>query len=124
MNDSSVILAALGIMGTIVGALVWLLKKLFNQNDTTVKEGNKVNLKLAASIDKLAEASQEQVKHSREEASKQRSFEKLVIAKLDELGEKADRNHDALINHPAVHAEHVEHQTIVTQEPAKEVMHG
>ncbi|WP_437770603.1 hypothetical protein [Arthrobacter sp. KNU40] len=116
MNDSAVILAALGIMATIVGALVWLLKKLFTQNDTTVKEGNKVNLKLAASIDKLAEASNEQIKQSRDQASKQRKFEELVIKKLDELGAKADRNHDAIVNKQTVREQHVEHQTVVTQE--------
>ena len=44
--ENAVAIAALGILGTVVAALIWLLKKLFNQNDTTIKELTAVLAKL------------------------------------------------------------------------------
>lgn len=47
MQDTTVILAALAIVATLTGALVWLLKKQFTQNDTTIRESTKAINKLA-----------------------------------------------------------------------------
>lgn len=46
---SEVVLSALAIVATIAGALVWLLKKLFEQNSTTLKS-------LSESLDKNSDA--------------------------------------------------------------------
>ncbi|WP_427007207.1 hypothetical protein [Pseudarthrobacter sp. H2] len=98
MNGAEVAIAALGIMATVVGVLVWLLKKLFTQNDTTLKEGNAANLELAKSINKLATASEEQVRLGREQATAREKWEALVVKKLDAIDKKADRNYEASIN--------------------------
>lgn len=113
MNGVEVALAALGIMATIVAALVWLLKKLFNQSDTTLKEGNKSQLELAKSINKLATASEEQVRLGRERDAEQREFQKEVLHNLKTLNEKADKTFEA-VNHAPVTIEkqHVEKQVV------------
>lgn len=116
MFGEAIVLAALGIMATITAALVWLLKKLFTQNDTTLREGNKVSLRLSMSIDKLAAASEEQIKATRERTQKDQRWQELVIKKLDHLDVKADRNHDAIIDNQVVKKQTVKHQTVQSQE--------
>lgn len=54
MQDS-ITLSALAIVGTIVGALVWLLREQFKQNNTTIKESTKAINKLADVMDKFSE---------------------------------------------------------------------
>ena len=51
--ENAVAIAALGILGSVVAALVWLLKKLFTQNDTTLTKNTNINASLAKSIDNL-----------------------------------------------------------------------
>lgn len=118
VGGEGVALAALGIMATTVGVLVWLLKKLFNQNDTTLKEGNKANLELAKSINKLAIASEEQTRVGRERDAEQREFQKEVLHNLQTLNEKADKTFDAVSN-PTVT---IEKQTVQNQVVQQEVV--
>lgn len=112
MFGESIVLAALGIMATIVGVLVWLLKKLFTQNDTTIRQNNKVNLKLSEAIERMSLAAEEQIRSSKERAQKDQRWQELVVKKLDELDTKADRNYDATINKQVVHEQTVQHQTV------------
>lgn len=113
MNGIEVALAALAIMATTVAALIWLLKKLFNQNNTTLKEGNKANLELAKSINKLATASEEQTRVGRERDAEIREFQKEVLHSLQTLNDKADKTFDA-VSHASVTIEkqHVEKQVV------------
>lgn len=113
MSGVEVALAALGIMATIVAALVWLLKKLFNQNDTTLKEGNIANLELAKSINKLATASEEQTRLGRERDAEQREFQKEVLHNLKTLNEKADKTYTAVSEKPVtIEKQHVQNQVV------------
>lgn len=48
MLESAVILSALGIVSALAGALIWLLKKLFTQNEVILA-------KVSNSIDKLSD---------------------------------------------------------------------
>lgn len=98
MGGSEVALAALGIMATIVGVLVWLLKKLFTQNESTIKENSKSNSLLATSITRLANASEEQVRAARTRDEEHRSFQAHVVEKLDLIEVGVDRTHKALVN--------------------------
>lgn len=111
MDDSAIIITSLGIMGTMVGVLVWLIKKQFDQNDTNVKESNSTNRMLAASINKLSVASERQVDAIEASREENREFQKLVISKLDQIDDKADRNLNA-ITKQTVKEQTVEHQTI------------
>lgn len=123
MTGVEVALAALGIMATTVGVLVWLLKKLFNQNDTTLKEGNKANLELAKSINKLAIASEEQTRVGRERDAEQREFQKEVLHNLQTLNDKADKTFDAVSHAPVtIEQQHVEKQ-VVQQEVVESKSH-
>lgn len=113
MGGEGVALAALGIMATTVGVLVWLLKKLFNQNDTTLKEGNKANLELAKSINKLASASEEQTRVGRERDAEQREFQTQVLHSLQLLNKKADKTYNAVSRAPVnIEQQHVEKQVV------------
>lgn len=116
MNGVEVALAALGIMATIVAALVWLLKKLFNQNDTTLKEGNRSQLELAKSINKLAAASEEQTRVGRERDAEQREFQREVLHSLKTLNEKADQTFEAVSKAPVtIEKQHVQNQVVQTE---------
>lgn len=114
MNGVEVALAALAIMATVVAALVWLLKKLFTQSDTTLKEGNKASVQLANSIDRLATASEEQIKSGRERDAEQIKFQRVVLKSLATLDEKADRNYEATSNMNVTH-QHVQNQVVQTE---------
>lgn len=113
MNGIEVALAALAIMATTVAALIWLLKKLFNQNNTTLKEGNKANLELAKSINKLATASEEQTRAGRERDAEQREFQEQVLANLKSLNAKADKTYRAVTAKPiTIEQQHVQNQVV------------
>lgn len=112
MFGESIVLAALGIMATVVGVLVWLLKKLFTQSDTTIKENNKANQKLALSIERLAESGEEQIKAYMTRREEERQWQELIVKKLDVLDKKADRNHDAIVGKQVVQEQTVQHQTV------------
>lgn len=114
MNGVEVALASLGIMATVIAALVWLLKKLFTQGDTTLKEGNKANVALANSIDRLATASEEQIRSGRERDVEQIKFQKLVLKQLKTLDEKADLVIEATTN-VTVGTQHVQNQVVQTE---------
>lgn len=99
MTGVEVALAALGIVGTVVGALVWLLKGLFTQNQNVLAE-------LTSAIKSLKET----LSNTDEET---RRFQVLVIKKLDNLDKKADRNHQATVQ---IREQKVLHQTVFNQE--------
>ena len=106
----AIVIATLGIMGTMVGVLVWLIKKQFDQNDTNTKESNTTNRSLAASINRLSVASEKQIEATQESRDENRRFQERVINKLDTIDEKADRNFTA-IKTQTIKTQTVEHQT-------------
>lgn len=111
MPGEAVVLAVVGVMGTMVGVLVWLIKKQFDQNDTNTKESNTTNRQLAASINRLSVASEKQIEATQESREENRRFQALVISKLDQIDEKADRNLNAIVKQTVVQ-QTVEHQTV------------
>jgi hypothetical protein len=111
MTGEAVALAALGVMATMVGVLVWLIKKQFDQNDTTIKDSNSASRELASSITKLSIASERQVEAIKQSREEQQVFQERVIAKLDVIDDKADRNFSAVQNINIKH-QVVEHQTV------------
>lgn len=98
-------------MATMVGVLVWLIKKQFDQNDTTIKDSNSASRELASSITKLSVASERQVEAIKQGREEQQAFQERVIAKLDIIDDKADRNYTA-ITKQTVKEQTVEHQTV------------
>lgn len=99
MTGIEVALAALGILGTVVGALVWLLKGLFTQNQTVLSELTSAIKSLKDTLSKTDEET--------------RKFQVLVVKKLDNLDKKADRNHQATVQ---IREQKVLHQTVINQE--------
>ena len=81
--ENAVAIAALGILGGVVTALIWLLKRLFNQNDTTLKLNTEINANLAKSIDNLNDTMLSNDKNRIE-------FQTGVIATLKKLSEVQD----------------------------------
>lgn len=113
----SLIVTLGGIITLTVGALIWMLKNQFKQNTITIQGANKANRMLAESIEKLAKASDEQIRVTREQDVERRKFEKYVITKLDTIDNKADRNYNAVVKNMKVDTLNarqvtVEHETV------------
>lgn|GEM_PF-6292784 len=92
MGDNGVILASLGIVATVCGALIWVVKFLFTKNDKT-------NNRLASSIEKSANASNALQKSLADRDARDHEFQRDVIASLakvslslDQLDRKSDVN--------------------------------
>ena len=83
--DDAVSLAALGIVATVCGAMVWLLKGLFKQNDGTLKEVAKNNALLADSIKKLAVAGNKQTEAIERQELATEKWQKYVTEQFDNL---------------------------------------
>lgn len=83
-------LAVVAIFATMVGVLVWLIKEQFKQSATSTKESNESNRLLAESINKLSNASEEQIRASKARDEEQRTFQQHVIDKLGSIDGKAD----------------------------------
>lgn len=81
--ENAVSIASLGVLGTVTGALIWFLKKLFTQNDTTLRENTMANKCLATSIDNLNETMK------LNEAS-QKAFQAGVVASLSKISSVQD----------------------------------
>lgn len=112
MDGSSVALAALGVVATISGALVWLLKKLFTQNDDTLKALAKSNGILASSIDKLAVSSEKQTNVIEKQEKSAEQWQKYVKLRFDKL-EKLSTD---ILDTQVVKEQTVNHQTVINKE--------
>jgi len=74
--ENAVAIASLGILGSVVASLIWLLKKLFNQNDTTIKDLTVILDKLNTSINI--------------DDTDRREFQTCVVNTLSKLSENQD----------------------------------
>nr|WP_218681350.1 hypothetical protein [Rhodococcus qingshengii] len=84
MNGAEVALAALGILATIAGALIWTVKFMLTKNDQTLN-------KLAKSIDKSANASDALQKSLRERDARDHEFQQEVIKNFAKVSNSLDR---------------------------------
>jgi hypothetical protein len=85
MDQSDIALAALGIVATLAAALIWLLKKLFNQNTVTLKHLSDSSNNLARSIEQLSKVSERQTKIIERQESSDSEWQKYVATRFDEL---------------------------------------
>lgn len=88
--EDSITLSALGIVATLAGAMVWLLKGLFKQNDGTLKEVAKNNALLADSIKKLAVAGNKQTEAIERQEVATEKWQKYVTEQFDDLQKTTD----------------------------------
>lgn len=102
MTGVEVALAALAIVSTVVGALVWVLRELFKQNQSVIG-------KLSVSLDHLTDTLQKS-------DADRLGFERNVLNRLVSIDQKADRNYQATIR---VKEQTVMHQTVLQQEEVK-----
>lgn len=92
MEGEAVLLAVVGVMASMAGVLVWLIKKQFEQNSTQIEnnqkiqsESNAANLLLATSINNLSNAADKQVKAIEEGQEEQRKFQESVLSQLGSI---------------------------------------
>lgn len=85
MLESTVILAALGIVATISGAMVWLLKKLFTQNEDTIKQNTTATMELSKSINRLSEASIKQSNALEHQERATQEWQQYVVTRFDTI---------------------------------------
>lgn len=88
--EDSITLSALGIVATLAAAMIWLLKRLFKQNDVTLKEVAKNNALLADSIEKLAVAGDKQTEAIERQEIATEKWQKYVTKRFDELKRTTD----------------------------------
>ena len=108
MLESTVVLAALGIVATISGALVWLLRKLFTQNDDTIKQNTSATIELSKSINKLSEASLKQSSTFEHQERATQEWQDYVITRFDNI----DSNTLKLLGSGEAKVQVIEHQVI------------
>lgn len=89
MDGAEVALSALLIVGTLCGALIWLLKKLFAQNENVLT-------RLATSLDGLAELLKSQQENEEERRREHEEFKAELVRMFTQIDEKQDRNYNAL----------------------------
>ena len=106
-EQTSVALAALGIVASITTALVWLLKKLYDQNATTLKQLSRSSNNLANSIEQLSRVSERQSKIIERQEKAADEWQKYVVARFDKLDSTGEQ-----ILKQTVREQTVLHQTI------------
>lgn len=102
----SIVLTALGIVATIAGALVWLLKKLFTQNEDTIRQNTLATIELSKSINGLSAASSKQVTTLENQEKATKEWQQYVIGRFDGLEHLVSQD---------VKQQTVEHQTVINQ---------
>lgn len=111
MSEQGVALASLGILGTAVGSLIWLIKNLFNQNTVTL-------IKLSDSIDKSAKASDKLTSTLAKNEEKNRQFQQQVLNSFEHQNVILES-----INHNTVEVlRHVSTPTVETQIVKKQIV--
>lgn len=89
-----VALAALGIAATMGSALVWLLKKLYNQNDSTIKQNTAAVSKLVSTLSNLNRSIDAQVKAENEFRTKITELLLTIDGKIDTVQISIDKCKD------------------------------
>lgn len=107
-GETEVALAALGIVATLAGALIWLLKKLFAQNTSTLKHLSESSNNLAQSINQLSKVSERQTRIIERQEKSDIEWQKYVTRRFDNL----DAVGSKLLNQ-RIDNQLVEHQTVV-----------
>lgn len=113
MTDPVSDTAVVAVLATAVGFLGWIIKKQFNQNNTTVREATKANqqntqayIRLSHVIEKLEESISKRDENDRQ-------FQEHVIAVLTKLSEKQDVIHETInTTNMTVQNLYVKHQEV------------
>ncbi len=117
-GGSEVALAALTIVATLAAALIWLLKKLFAQNTSTLKHLSDSSNNLAQSISQLSLVSERQTRIIERQEESDVEWQKYVARRFDNL----DVVGSQLLNQN-VNTQLVEHQTIVNSTTDEQVIY-
>ena len=86
--EDSITLSALGIVATLAGAMIWLLKGLFKQNNGTLKEVARNNALLADSIEKLSVTGDKQTEAIERQEIATEKWQKYVTKRFDRIDEE------------------------------------
>lgn len=95
----------IAIVTVVFVGLIWLIKKQFDQSNTTIQGANKANTALAESIEKLTVATQQQSDSMSARDKRDHDFQKEVMQSFKKIFasqklvlKTQDRNYDAVIN--------------------------
>lgn len=89
MDGAEVAITALAIVATLCGALIWLLKKLFAQNENVLT-------RLSSSLDGLAALLKSQQDNEEERRREHEEFKADLVRMFVQIDEKQDRNYNAI----------------------------
>ena len=116
MDGADVALAALGVVAALATALIWLLKKLFNQNTITLKHLSDSSNNLARSIEQLSKVSERQTKIIERQENSDSEWQKYVATRFDVLESIGSK-----LLTQTIDKQIVGHQTIVKTEEENHV---
>lgn len=109
----------IGIVSIVFAGLIWLIKKQFDQSNTTIKDGNTANKTLATSLDKLILVLNNQHESFIERDKRDQAFQKdmrdsfmKVIKTQEKIIKTQDRNYKAVLTTQKVKVQTVETQVV------------
>ena len=90
MTEPQVILAIIGVLGTAVGFLGWIVQQQFNFNKTTIKENNRVIAELSKILEKVHKSFDDDRLCRQADAKQKQAFQEKVCKTLDKISTTQD----------------------------------
>lgn len=112
--DDAALIAALGIVSAVVGALVWVLKQQFMLNVKTLTKVAESSEQLSKSIVKLAQAGDSQTRAIEQRAEADKEWQEYVREEFHALRITSNVIIEKIDNQ-TVSEQTVEHQTVISQ---------
>lgn len=116
--EESVLLAALAIVASCVGGLIWLVKEQNKQNNSTLKDNTKATNGLTSTLTNINATLAASHKTDQENQKSNNNFREVVLKYLSDIDAKTDRNFEA-VKSIKIEEQLVEHQTVIKQETPK-----
>ena len=119
-------IAVVGVLATCVGALVWVIKFLFQKLLPAFDQQNKVTSKLVNATSANTKATKAADAYLRERNGRDNDFQKYNIKAIEAIPAKmqeiADKQAKALIHSQNIHDQYVESQKVDMQQVGKTII--
>lgn len=90
MTEPQVILAIIGVLGTAVGFLGWIIREQFNFNKSNIKENTKVIADLSEILEKVHKSFDDDRICRQEDSKQKQQFQDKVCKTLDKISTTQD----------------------------------
>jgi len=90
MTEPEVILSIIGVLGTAVGFLGWIIREQFNFNKSNIKENTKVISELSEILEKVHKSFDDERVCRQEDTKQKQEFQNRVCKTLDKISTTQD----------------------------------